>query len=153
MSLGILLAFLSLFGFSSSDIFARLGLQRLPPALGVFISVLTGFLVTSTLALILYFDDLMALDPRAFLWAFFYGIVTFALARLILYMALSIAGAARTSPIISISPIFATLLAMLFLDERPNWLMGLGILTSVSGMALILSERRRGPGKEASGAD
>ncbi|MBM3924459.1 MAG: DMT family transporter [SAR202 cluster bacterium] len=150
MALGILLAFLSLFGFSSSDIFARLGLQRLPPALGAFISVLTGFMVTSALALTLYFDDLTALDPRAFLWAFFYGVVTFALARLILYMALSIAGAARTSPIISISPIFATLMAMLFLDERPNWLMGLGILMSVSGMALIVSESRNRPSEELS---
>jgi transporter family protein len=153
MALGILLAFLSLFGFSSSDIFARLGLQRLPPALGAFISVLTGFLVTSILAVALHFDELMALDPRAFLWAFLYGVVTFALARLILYMALSIAGAARTTPIISISPIFATLLAIIFLDERPNWLMGLGILMSVSGMALILSERRRGLVEEEQRAD
>jgi drug/metabolite transporter (DMT)-like permease len=68
-------------------------------------------------------------------------------------MALSIAGAARTTPIISISPIFATLLAIIFLDERPNWLMGLGILMSVSGMALILSERRRGPTAEGQRAD
>ena len=43
---------------------------------------------------------------------------------------------------LAVSPIFATLLALIALGERPNLLIGLGILVSVLGMVLIVSEKR-----------
>ena len=64
------------------------------------------------------------------------------LARLLNYTAISLAGTSRSAPVLAISPIFSTLLALIVLGEKPNMLIGLGILVTVLGMALILSEKR-----------
>ncbi len=142
MTLAILFGFLAAIGFGSSAALARLGLQRVPPTLAVFISLCTGFLFTFILVLTLHLQDALALSPRAFLWFFLFAIITFPLARLLNYTAISLAGTSRSAPVLAISPIFSTLLALIVLGEKPNMLIGLGILVTVLGMALILSEKR-----------
>ena len=142
MTLAILFGLLAAVGFGSSAVLARLGLQRISPTLGVFLSLSTGFLFTFALSLALHFRDVLTLTPKAFLWFLFFAVITFPLARLINYTAISLAGASRTSPLLSTSPIFATLLALIALGEKPNLLIGIGILISVIGMGLIVSERR-----------
>ncbi len=142
MSLAIVFGLLAAIGFGSSAVLARLGLQRIPPTFGVFLSLSTGFLLTFALSIALHFRDILDLTPRAFLWFLFFAIITFPLARLFNYTAISLAGASRSSPMLAVSPIFATLLALIALGERPNLLIGLGILVSVLGMVLIVSEKR-----------
>ena len=141
MSLAILFGLLAAVGFGSSAVLARLGLQRIPPTFGVFLSLSTGFLFTFALSIAFHLRDVLALTPRAFLWFLFFAIITFPLARLFNYTAISLAGASRSSPLLSVSPIFATLLALIALGERPNLLIGIGILVSVLGMGLIVSEK------------
>ena len=142
MALSILFAFLAVIGFGSSSVFARLGLQSLSPKVGTLVSVVTSFLFTALLVLIFHPTDVMSLAPMAFLWFFFYGLITFPLARYFNYSAINLAGAARAAPVMSISPVFATIIAIIALGERPNLLIGTGILVTVMGMALMLSDRR-----------
>lgn len=142
MSLAIAVSLLAALGFGLTIIFARLGLQRVPPTFAVFISLCTGFLFTFIIVLGLHFKDVLELTPKAFLWFLFYAIITFPLARLSNYTAISLAGASRTTSLLAISPILSTILALLVLGERPNPLIGVGIVTSVIGMFLILSENR-----------
>ena len=52
------------------------------------------------------------------------------------------AGATRVTPILALNPIFATILAMWLLGERPNLLIGMGVLVTVIGLGLIVSEQR-----------
>ena len=142
MALAILFGFLAALGFGVGAIFARLGLQRLSPKVGVFVSVCTSFLFTLTLVLLFHMSDVPLLTPIAFLWFFFYALITFPLARFLNYSAINLVGASRSAPMLAVSPIFATSIAMIILGERPNVLIGLGILVTVLGMALMLSDRR-----------
>jgi len=142
MALAILFAFLATFGFGTASILARLGLQGLPTTVGTLVSVFTSFLFTAVLVLILQPREVLDLAPVAFLWFFLYGLITFPMARFFIYSAFNLAGVSRASPILAVSPIFATLVAMIVIGERPNLLVGVGILVTVMGMALILSERR-----------
>ena len=142
MSLAVFVSVLSAIGFGATIVLARLGLQRVPPTFAVFVSLCSGFLLTFLVVLALHLRDVFELSPRAFLWFTFYAIITFPLARLSNYIAISLAGASRTAPLLAISPILSTLLALITLGERPNLMIVLGILVSVMGMVLILSERR-----------
>ncbi|MCZ6866930.1 MAG: EamA family transporter [Chloroflexi bacterium] len=130
MALAILFGFLAALGFGSGAIFARLGLQRLSPKVGVFVSVCTSFLFTSVLVLLFHTADVLSLTPIAFLWFFFFALITFPLARLFNYSAINLAGASRSTPMLAVSPVFATVIAMITLGERPNLLIGLGILVT-----------------------
>ena len=143
MALAIFFGFLAGFGFGSSTVFARLGLQRLSPSVGTFVSVITSFLFALILALIFYVSDLFSLAALAFIWFFLYALITYPLARYFNYSAINMAGATRSTPIVATSPIFSTLIAMVLLGGRPNLLIGAGILVTVAGMALMLSERRK----------
>ena len=126
MALAILFGFLAALGFGSGAIFARLGLQRLPLKVGVFVSVCAGFLLTLVVVLIFHISDAPSLTPIAFLWFFFYALITFPLARMFNYSAINLAGASRSTPMLAVSPVFATVIAMITLGERPNLLIGLG---------------------------
>ena len=142
MTLAVLLSVLSAIGFGATIVLARLGLQRVPPTFAVFVSLCSGFLLTFLVVLALHFRDVLELTPRAFLWFTFYAIITFPLARLSNYIAISLAGASRTAPLLAISPILSTVLALITLGERPNLMIVLGILVSVMGMVLIVSEKQ-----------
>ncbi len=142
MALAILFGFLAALGFGSAAIFARLGLQRLSPKVGVFVSLCAGFLLTLVVVLIFHISDALSLTPVAFVWFFFYALITFPLARMFNYSAINLAGASRSTPMLAVSPVFATVIAMITLGERPNLLIGLGILVTVLGMVLMLSDRR-----------
>ena len=72
MTLAILFGLLAAIGFGSSAVLARLGLQRIPPTFGVFLSLSTGFLLTFALSIALHFRDILDLTPRAFLWFLFF---------------------------------------------------------------------------------
>ncbi len=142
MLLAVSVSILSAIGFGATIVLARLGLQRVPPTFAVFVSLCSGFLLTFLVVLALHFRDVFELSPRAFLWFTFYAIITFPLARLSNYIAISLAGASRTAPLLAISPILSTGLALITLGERPNLMIVLGILVSVMGMVLIVSEKR-----------
>ena len=142
MTLAVFLSVLSAVGFGATIVLARLGLQRVPPTFAVFVSLCSGFLLTFLVVLAFHFRDVFELTPRAFLWFTFYAIITFPLARLSNYTAISLAGASRTAPLLAVSPILSTALALITLGERPNLMIILGILVSVMGMVLILSEKQ-----------
>ena len=59
------------------------------------------------------------------------------------FFAISRIGAARASPLFSSSPLWATLLAVIFLGERPHWVVVVGTLCIVAGAIIIVAERQR----------
>ena len=141
MGLGILFAFLATLGFGSSAVFARLGLQEISLKIGTLISVTTSFLFTAVFMLAFNAADIPLVTGIAFLWFLAYGLITFPIARFLNYKSLNMAGATRVTPILALNPIFATILAMWLLGERPNLLIGMGVLVTVIGLGLIVSEQ------------
>ena len=141
MASAIVFAFLSAFGFGLAFVFARLGLERVNPVIATLISVTTSFLLTAGLVIILDPNAIRILPLAALLWCFCYGLITFPMARLLNYASINLAGASRAAPIMSVSPIFATMIGVAVLGERLGLYTGLGIVVTAMGMALIVSDR------------
>ena len=139
--LGILLAGLAAASWGAAAIFARLGLQYMRPTTGTLFSLFAGFLLLSAIALPLHWDDILLLPAIAFLWLFLLGLLNFPLGRLLNYSAVRLAGVARATPVLSIAPLFAIALAVLFTGEELTPLLFAGTLAIVAGIALIVSER------------
>ena len=142
---GVLLALLAPLGFGSGAIFARIAIQGAKPSVVTAISLVSSFVLTAIAALIVHGSDIVEFSPLAVLWFAILGIVTFPLARLLNYTSVSMLGAARSSSMIASSPLFATALAILFTGERLTWPIAVGTATIISGIVIIVSERRSGP--------
>ena len=95
------------------------------------------------LALVFNRDAFPALTVVAFLWFALSGLFNFALGRFFNTVSIQLAGVARATPLFSTAPLFATILAILFLGESVTpWLL-LGTVTIVGGIVLITSEQVR----------
>ena len=139
--IGISLALLAAVGWASSAIFARLGLQHVRNTTGTMVSMVTGLAVVGAVALPFYGGRILLLPLVAFAWFALLGLLNFVLGRFVSYTALQLAGVARASPVISTSPLWATTIAIIFLNEAPTIFTLLGAVAIVGGLALIMSER------------
>ena len=147
--LAVALGLLAALGFACAGIFARMGLQSLKTSTATAVSVITSFTVIGLLTVAYNVSAIGDLAPIAFVWCFAAGMVSFPTARLLNYLSVSMIGATRTAAMISAQPLFAAALAMAFLGERPNWLIGLGTVVVVAAMAIIALERQRGQSEHA----
>ena len=139
MALAVGFAFLAALGLSSGTILIRLGTQRVSPPTATFLAVVVGTVVAVSLALALNPSEMWGLPPQAFGWFAVLAALGYMLARLLNYSAISMIGAARVAPMGSMAPLFAVILAVAILGERPNLLVGLGTPVIVSGLALALT--------------
>jgi drug/metabolite transporter (DMT)-like permease len=130
--LGAAIALLSALCFSLSDVFTRRGVAVARPAYGAFATVLMGVPLFAIAALVtgqlLNYDDLSG-EGYALMAAA--GLVHYVIGRYFNYAAVQAIGAARSSPIQSLTLPYSVIVALLLLDE--------GITTGMAiGMALIL---------------
>ena len=143
MLLSIGLACIAALGFGSAAIFARVGMQGLSPMPGTLISLVSSTLLAGTLALAFNFDEVIALPVVALAWLLGNGIVTYMGGRTQQYIAISLIGAARVTPIVGGAALFAALFAIAFtkfgvpgFDERMTIMIGVGTVVVVLGLAL-----------------
>ena len=144
--LAVVLALLAALGFASSGIFARVGLQRVNPSVGVFISLMASFTITMSLAITLNLKEIASLPLLAFLWIFLLGLINYPLARVLNFTSVSRIGASRSSTIVASAPLVTAILAILFLGERPNVFIVLGTVGIIAGLVLVVSERQSDAG-------
>jgi drug/metabolite transporter (DMT)-like permease len=90
------------------------------------------------LALVLRLSDIKALTPVALGWIALMGALAYPFARVLVSTAISMIGAARTSPVNSLQPIFVLGLAMAILGERPSLLVGVGTPMVVCGLVVVI---------------
>jgi DME family drug/metabolite transporter len=64
------------------------------------------------------------------------------LGRVFNYLGVARLGAARATPLINSSPLFTTVLALVFLREQITLKIFLGVLCTVAGIALLTGQRR-----------
>ena len=141
--LGIVFGILAATCWGFSAVLVRFGLQHLRPTTGTWISLIPGVVLVMGLALVFNRDAFPALTVVAFLWFALSGLFNFALGRLFNTFSIQLAGVARATPLFSTAPLFATILAVLFLGESVTpWLL-LGTVTIVGGIVLITSEQVR----------
>ncbi|MBI4496541.1 MAG: DMT family transporter [Chloroflexi bacterium] len=139
---GSLLALLAANSWAISYIFTRLGLEAgMKPVQGTMLSLLSSFAVVAVLAVLVDMRALLAVPPGVVLWFALVGILNFPLGRLFNFLSVGYLGAARAAPILAASPLFAIILAMVFMGERPTPTILAGALAILAGISLIVSER------------
>lgn len=139
-AIGVLLAILAVMLWGVGNTVARVGLQSIKAASGAVVSLVTSLIVALIIVLVFEFDALVSVSLVAIAWFALNGIVHFALGRLFFYQGMKYIGAARVQPLGSSAPLFALVLAVIFLEETPTILVIIGTLSIVGGLYLLLSE-------------
>ena len=83
-----------------------------------------------------------AVTPHAAFWFAACGITGPCLGRLFNYLGVARLGAARATPLINASPLFTTILALVFLREQITLKIALGVLSIVAGIVVLTGQKR-----------
>ena len=140
---GVLLAGLAAASWGAGAIFVRLGMASIRPTTGTLITLVASLAFLLPLVALTQREALMAIPalPWITLAAMaLSGFFNFGLGRLLNYNGVKLAGIAKASPILAISPLFSVLLAVLFLGEGLTLLMLLGTVSIVAGTILVVSK-------------
>lgn len=139
---GVFFALLASIGFASSAVFTRLAGRGVGVPTGTALSVIASLALAVIPALLLDLPAFAEIPIAGFLWIALLAFINYPLARMLNFFSISLIGAARAAPLFSSSPLWATILAIIFLGERPHWVVVLGTLCIVAGAILIVTERR-----------
>jgi uncharacterized membrane protein len=135
-----LLALTAALGFGVAAVFLRRGLQSA--------SALAAAVVSVTVTAVFIWVLVLATVPLERLWTWkvapflLAGFVAPGLARLGLFTGVARIGVARSSSLAAATPLFAILLAVPFLGERPTSLLLMGAACVVTGGALLAHRAR-----------
>lgn len=123
-------------------VFVRKGLAHASPSVAVMVGLLTSFPLLIGVFLFHPRPVLEVVAPQAALWFAAVGITGPCLGRLFNYIGVKRLGAARATPLINSSPLFTTILALIFLREQITLKVVLGSLCIVGGIAILTSQQR-----------
>ncbi len=138
---GAFFAALASTSWAAGACFARLGMQQMGSRTGTFISVAAGFVTISVVAWGMDSQALFAVSGSTVLWFALLGLIQFPGGRFLNYTGIRLAGVARATSISGTSPLFAALLAILFLGEQVTSSILLGTAAVAVGLALVMSQR------------
>ena len=125
---------LAAFGFASSAVLSRQGLQAVFPLPGVMVSLIFSFLFTGIMALLFAFSDIGSIPQAALLWILGLGIVNYFGGRTQNFLSVNLIGASRASLFVASQAPFAALFAVAFTGENLHLLVGLGTVGVVGGL-------------------
>ena len=134
------LSFLAIMGFGSATIFARLAMPKVGPMPVTFYSLCFSFAASAILALIFVPADFITLPLIVLAWCVMLGTFNFLGGRNLSYLAVGRIGAARAGAIVGTSAVFASILAITITGERPHWIVLVGTVVVVAGLATALGK-------------
>ena len=135
------LAILSSIGWAADSILVRRGAQ----SSNIFGAAFLSYFVTtlSLWIIISLFYPLHLLWSPATIYFVLSGFLQPLLARILYYVGIQRLGVSRAGPLRGTGPLFAVIVAVIFLNERPNYFVYGGTILTVAGAWLILSRMRK----------
>ena len=127
-------------GFGLSAVFIKAAMSSVSVKTATVVSLISSTVVTMIFALIFHSKEILALSPMAFLWFILAGLITFLGGRLLNFQAINLVGASKASAVVSSTPLFAAILAVIFLNETVNLMLGIGTMMIVTGIALVVMQ-------------
>lgn len=132
--LGAILATIAALMFAFQYLFVRLATQEGTVTEVIFVTLLSNVLLLVPVTVVLYDFSMSLTGVLAFVAA---GLAGSLFARICSFTSIKRIGASRTSPIVSSNALFATILAVVVLDETLTAIHFLGIVLIVAGVAVI----------------
>ncbi len=146
MGLGILLAVVAAFGWGAGDVFVRRAmLGARPEAVTI---VVAGMVLLALAALVAASSGVGALaapDASFLALTAVMGLLTWLGGNLLYFHGMQRAGVVVVSPLLGIIPLFAIALAVTLGGERPSVPTLAGAAAIVTGVVVVLTDRRRVP--------
>ena len=138
---GVVWAILAGIGFGLFQSFHRQTSRQMDTYLATFVLVVVSFIVLLAVVILRREAHLLWQMPiMAMVWFGLSGLVHFFFGWTFLSASQKRIGAARTSALVGATPLFASLLAVLFLNETlTGWQLG-GILMIVAGVYFVTSK-------------
>ena len=137
--LAIVLALGAAASWGMSAVLVRHGLRDLSTSMGTLLSLTSGLLVTALLVAVLELDALLAVSWTGIALFGLIGILNFPMGRVFNYMAMSRLGVGRSTPLLASSPLFAVIIAVLFIGEHITLATGAGIALILSGLLVTIT--------------
>tara|TARA_B100002003_G_scaffold61601_1_gene56969 strand:+ start:1430 stop:2341 length:912 start_codon:yes stop_codon:yes gene_type:complete len=122
------------FGFASSAVLSRQGMQAIFPLPGVMVSLFFSLLFSAIMVLLFAFSDISSIPQAAILWIVGLGLLNYLGGRSQNFLAVNLIGASRASLFVASQAPFAALFAVAFIGESMHVLVGLGTAGVVSGL-------------------
>lgn len=149
--LGMVLASVAAVGFAGQFLCIRLGTDDGEVMDAVLVVLLCNVILLVPPALVLYSPPYSALyTPVSFASFAAAGIAGMFVARLLMFTSIESIGASLTSPVIAANVLFATVFAVVFLDERLTAVHFAGIVLIVAGLAVVSWETAASTGPDKS---
>ena len=149
--LGVLLAGVAALGFAGQFLFTRLGTDTGEVTDGVLIVLCCNVALLAPPALVLYSPPYVDLfTPRSFAAFGAAGLAGMFVGRLLTFRSIQAIGANLTSPVIASNVFFATVFAVVVLEERLTAVHVAGIVLIVAGIAVVSWETAAATGPDRS---
>lgn len=142
MLYGECLALTSAVLWGMMPVLVRKGLSHSTASVGVMLGLLAS---VPLIFLIFSFHPqpvTQAVAPQAAAWFVAVGILGPCLGRVFNYLGVAHLGATRATPLIATSPLFTTVLALVFLHEQITPRILLGVLGIVAGIVVLTGQKR-----------
>ena len=150
--LGVIFALTASTSWAVGANFARVGMRQVGSSLGTLISLMAGFAVISTIALIIDFDAVFSVSSTTLLWLALLGFIQFSVGRFLHYSGIRLAGVGPASTVGGSTPLFAAIMAIIFLGEQMTYPIAVGTVAVVVGLALVMSSAHaQGPTQRLGG--
>jgi DME family drug/metabolite transporter len=137
--IGTALALIAAAGWGAGAVLTRVGISGVRISVGVLVSLAASLAVIAAAAAALDWPGIAILTPAIVGWFAMTGLVGYPLGRQLNFRSISYIGAARATPIMSSSPLFAILFAVLFTGEVVTLPQVGGALMIVAGLAVVMS--------------
>ena len=138
-TLGVIFALIASTSWAVGAICARVGMRQVSSSTGTLISLMAGFAAISTITLIIDFDAVFSVSSTTLLWLALLGFIQFPVGRFLHYSGIQLAGVGLASTVGGAVPLFAAIMAVIFLGEQMTFPIAVGTVAVVLGLALVMS--------------
>jgi drug/metabolite transporter (DMT)-like permease len=141
MFYGECLALTSAVLWGTIPVLVRKGLPHTNASVAVFLGLLASVPLLFLVFSLHPHSVTQAVAPQAAVWFAAVGIMGPCLGRVFNYLGVARLGAARATPLINSSPLFTTILALVFLHEQVTFKILFGVLSIVAGIVVLSGKR------------
>ncbi|MSP78791.1 MAG: DMT family transporter [Dehalococcoidia bacterium] len=139
MVFALALAAAIFWGFAT--VLGRMALFHLSPTRVTVITLGVGAAFITLPAVVLYREEIFSLTAPVLLWIAVVGILQYTLGRQLALTSSRMTGVSRTAPFFAVAPVFAAVLAVVFVGEMVSPPLVLGIACVVFGSILLAADQ------------